>query len=269
MSNIILTRDAYEASDKNPNNHYLISDEANLYKGVDRIVKEFKKPSLLPAGYTQVEYIHSNRAGAIYTGVTTSGMSHLKTEYEYKPYKFLMMRHDFYAIPLGVNSGTTTYGVVSLGCTFYTSSSEYGSKKIVGIDLYSDYDSSDIFCMFSTPIETNDDNIFVSNWYKIEANYGLNTGGSIIKINDQSYSTSRLASRSLNKELTILNVYPNTENATVLTKTIKAWNGDTDELLLEYIPCIRDNDNAAGFYDLVSDSFKLPPSGAFEAGPIL
>ena len=59
MSNIILTRAEYEASDKSAENLYLISDEDNLYKGIDRIWREFRAP-LLPDGYTPCDYIYSN-----------------------------------------------------------------------------------------------------------------------------------------------------------------------------------------------------------------
>ena len=48
----------------------------------------------------------------------------------------------------------------------------------------------------------------------------------------------------------------------------KAYSGST--LLADYIPCYRKSDNVAGFYDVVSSSFKINQgSGGFEVGDVV
>ena len=48
--------------------------------------------------------------------------------------------------------------------------------------------------------------------------------------------------------------------------SFKMWNGN-GELIADYVPAVRGYPTAAGFYDMVSKSFKGATSGSFTAGP--
>lgn len=96
-----------------------------------------------------------------------------------------------------------------------------------------------------------------------------NTSKSITYIDvDGTYVEVERTKPVLNNDILLFNIPAGQTNSRLRLGEFKMFAGST--LLADYIPCYRKNDNVAGFYDAVSETFKVNQgTGSFEVGEIV
>ena len=85
---------------------------------------------------------------------------------------------------------------------------------------------------------------------------------------DDAYVEVERAKPALGNNFMLFNIPVAGTNSKLRLGYFKVYSGST--LLADYIPCYRKSDNVAGFYDVVSESFKVNQgTGSFEVGDVV
>jgi len=85
---------------------------------------------------------------------------------------------------------------------------------------------------------------------------------------DDTYVEVERAKPALGNDIMLFNIPVANTSSKLRLGYFKAYAGNT--LLADYIPCYRKSDNVAGFYDVVSESFKVNQgTGSFEVGDVV
>ena len=206
--------------------------------------------SILPDGYTQVDYIEA------------TGLQIINTNYV--PTQNTVVEVDFKSNKTADEPYTSLFGVQYSGNEgrFYVL---FGSTNNIQVNLPRNA------LQYASLLE--DGNIVYNNtpttgayWTNDRAKYVLDIANKIVKVNDRTWDLSSLTGSFVSpaNSLRLLTRF-NNETGTVdinrskgLLYGAKIYEGAT--LLHNYIPCYRNSDNEVGVYDIVEDSFYASSS---------
>lgn len=206
--------------------------------------------SILPDGYTQVNYIEA------------TGLQLINTNYV--PTQNTVVEVDFKSNKTADEPFTSLFGVQYSGTEgrFYVL---FGSTNTIQVNI--PRNALQYACLLENGnIEYNNAPSTGAYWTNDRAKYVLDIANKIVKINDRTWDLSRLTGDFVSpaNSLRLLSRFngntgtPDANRSKGLLYGAKIYEGTT--LLHNYIPCYRNSDNEVGVYDIVGDSFYASSS---------
>lgn len=194
-----------------------------------------KKGGLLPAGYTQLEYIENTSTAYINTGIILPQNFTIKTTWSISAYRE-------YGFLCGARRGTNVDSF-----TMLLSSSNFG------IDIN------------NTQFRGSFRGVGLNQFYDIECI--VEAGHTILKVDDVVRLDVQLTPNVSGFPMYIFDV--NTAGKETIYKGLYKLKSFSIDGILNLIPCISPN-NVVGMYDIVEGQFYSSPNGvAFVAGPVV
>lgn len=229
--------------DENENVDALDDLEIDLFEGDNYIYLEsFPKSSLLPNGYTQVDYIESSGTQYIDSGILPS--ENIGFEIDFTPHNDMNK-----TTARTIFGSRTTWRSNGYQLTTYTEGSLngghflFGTNNTASLIRHSAYMQKDVRCQIS----------FLNGVFKSANGNETNIQGTFSNVNKNIYLFG-----------CIENVNPFELSTTTLYK-LKFY--DNGNLVRDFIPCYRNSDNEVGLYDLVNDVFYTNQgTGSFTYG---
>ena len=184
--------------------------------------------SLLPEGYTQVEYIQSTGTQYINTGITPTANTGINIDYSYN----------------AINSSTNA-GIIGVyqptnprtDTLFITTKS---GKTNSAISLISKGNSITAI----TPTANTKYNAKI-NWFN----------NNLLDFNDGQYQGTDGSNGIVSKNLILFGRYYNDAAVYTSARIYRAQFSEESAIIHDFVPCIQDSTGKAGMYDIVSDTF--------------
>lgn len=198
-------------------------------------IKKFKSQSMLPSGYTQLEYIEASGTQHIDTGFIPNNRTSIELDFQY----------------LGSRTGTDVHNLFGARTSTYE---KVFAMWINSTNAFPHYGNVSYTDHGAFTLTTTDRNI-----YKYNKNIAT-AGSETITCTETTFNSGYSLCLFTMKDSTGID----TRKAPGRLYGCKIY--DDDKLVRNYVPCRRD-DGAVGLYDLVDDVFySNAGSGAFAAG---